>query len=219
MIKLNAAEAKAYDNRGGFINEAGKYVGKFESVIWHESDNGKGKSENIILNFISESKEKARFYVNLSYWGGTPNERGSQSIQAILACLRLRDSGDTTPTILKEWSKDAQGEIDVQRQVFLNMSNKPIGIVVQMVHDDGQEKPSANLYSVFEPSSEMVASEILDQAIQPVKLAKVMEYIANKPLVDKRKNHNKNQLPPAAPRRMAPPSKPDVDDLDDSIPF
>lgn len=68
--------AQGYDVRGGFINEAGKYTGTFENVIWHVKDGESGRSEGIFFEFVSDSKQKARFYVNTSYRGGQENISG-----------------------------------------------------------------------------------------------------------------------------------------------
>ncbi|MDO4695053.1 MAG: hypothetical protein Q4A62_10640 [Eikenella sp.] len=215
MFKFDPAQAKAYDQRGGYINEAGKYPGHIESAVWHVKNGQNGRSEGIFLNFVSDAKQKARFYINTSYHGGTVNEGGCKLIHAILACLRMRESGDPVPTPVKEYNPDTRQEETVTRNCFIQLHGKPLGIVVQMVHEDGRDNPSPAIYSVFEPASEMTASEILARAAEPVQLGKVMAYIAEKPLNDRRKS----QTPPPPPPRQAAPQGQPVDDLDDSIPF
>ena len=105
------------------------------------------------------------------------------------------------------------------RDCFTKLHSKQLGIVVQMVHEDGRKNPSPSLFSVFEASSELTASEIMREEKQPVQLGKVMAYIANKPFVDKRKN---SPVPPQPTRQPAQqptaPTAP-VEDIDDDIPF
>lgn len=219
MFKFDPAQAKAYDQRGGYINEAGKYPGYIESAVWHVKNGQNGQSQGIFLNFVSDAKQKARFYINTSYHGGTVNEGGCKLIHAILACLKMRESGDPVPTQVKEYNPDTRQEETVTRDCFIQLHNKPLGIVVQMVHEDGRDNPNPAIYSVFEPATEMTASEILGRATEPVQLGKVMAYIAEKPLNDRRKAGS--QTPPPPPQRQAAAQgRPQpVDDLDDSIPF
>lgn len=221
MFKLNTQLAKSYDERGGFINQAGKYIGKIESAVFHIGNSAKGRSENVFINFVTQSKQKARFCINVSYSDGIQNDGGIATINALLACLRLHESGNPVPTMITEFNKETKCEEKVQRDCFVQMHNKPIGIVVQMVHEDGQEYPSPTLYSLFEPSSEMTASEILNKAVKSEKLEKIMAFIANKPLIDKRKSNSGNAAPPRPPRQQSgnvEPAQP-LNDIDDDIPF
>lgn len=218
MFKLDTNQAKAYDQRGGFINQAGKYSGIIESAVWHVKNSQNGQSQGIFLNFVSDAKQKARFYINTSYHGGTPNEGGCKLVHALLACLRMRESGDPLPAQIKEYNPDTQREETVTRDCFTALHGKNIGIVVQMVHEDGREHPSPAIYSLFEPASEMTASEILGRAAQPQQLAKVVAHIAEKPLYDKRKNTADGNTPPP-PQRQENTAVQPVEDIDDDIPF
>lgn len=218
MYKLNKQDAIAYDQRGGYINEAGKYKTVIESAVLHIGQNNNGRSENLKLSVIDEQKRKATFFINTSYSNGVQNESGLRTVSAILACLRMHDSGNAVPAQIKEYNRDTQREEYVSRDCFVSMHGKPIGIVVQMVHEDGRDNPSPHLYSVFEADTELTAGEIMRSETRPVQLGKVMAYIANKPMVDKRKTQT--AAPPTPPGRQAPaaPAQP-VDDIDDDIPF
>lgn len=223
MFKLNKQYAIENDQRGGFINESGKYIGTIESLIYYRTDKN-GGSENVILNFISQNKQKARFFINTSYHGGTVNEGGIKMMSALLACLREGETGDPTLTPIKEYNPQTRQEETVQRPCFSKLHGKNLGIVVQMVHEEGRESPSPTLYTVFEATTEMTASEVLRQVSQPEQLAKIMAYIINRPLLDKRKY----QTPPTAtsassipPPPQARPTKPiqPQEDIDSDIPF
>ncbi|MGN6831705.1 hypothetical protein [Neisseria sp. P0017.S007] len=219
MYKLNKQDAIAYDQRGGYINQAGKYVVTIESAVFHVGNNANGRSENLKLSVIDNQKRKATFFINTSYSNGVQNEGGLRTVSAILACLREHDSGEPTPAQVKEYNRETQQEEAVMRDCFTKLHGKQLGIVVQMVHEDGRENPSPSLYSVFEASSELTASEIMREERQPAQLGKIMAYIANKPLVDKRKN---SPVPPQPTRQPAQqptaPTAP-VEDIDSDIPF
>lgn len=218
MFKINTQQARAYDQRGGYINEAGKYKGIIKAAVWHIGESPKGRSENVKLIFESDSKQKATFFINTSYQNGIPNDGGIQTINALLVCLRERDSGDPTPATITEYNPDSKQDEQVQRECFTKLHNKRIGIVVQMEWQDGQDKPQPRLYSLFEANTELTASEVLDQKTQPEKLGKIMAYIAEKPLHDKRKTpqHSSPQQPPQP--RAAQPVQPQ-DDINDDIPY
>ena len=217
MFKINTQQARAYDQRGGYINEAGKYTGIIKAAVWHIGESPKGRSENVNLVFESDSKQKATFFINTSYQNGIPNDGGIQTINALLECLRERDSGDPTPATITEYNPDSKQDEQVQRECFTKLHNKRIGIVVQMEWQDGQDKPQPRLYSLFEADTELTASEVLDQKTQPEKLGKIMAYIAEKPLHDKRKTQSAPQ-PPQRQATQPAPALP-VDDIDDDIPF
>lgn len=217
MFNINPAAAKSYDQRGGYISQAGKYTGKIESLVWHVKDSQSGQSQGVFLNFISDDRQKARFYINTSYHGGTQNERGIATINALLSVIRERSSGDPVPCTIKEYDKDLKQEVDVQRECFARLHGKPLGIVVQMVHEDGQERPKPELYSLFEPATEMTASEIHNRATEPAQLGKVLAYIADNPMYDKRRS---GSVPPPPKRQEQPTGRPQPqDDIDDDIPF
>ena len=215
MFKINTQQARAYDQRGGYINEAGKYTGIIKAAVWHIGESPKGRSENVKLVFESDSKQKATFFINTSYQNGIPNDGGIQTINALLVCLRERDSGDPTPATINEYNPDSKQDEQVQRECFTKLHNKRIGIVVQMEWQDGQDKPQPRLYSLFEAATELTASEVLDQKTQPEKLGKIMAYIAEKPLHDKRKTQS---VPQAPQPRATQPATP-ADDISSDIPF
>lgn len=220
MFKLNKQEAIAYDQRGGYINQAGKYKTTIESAVWHIGQNQNGRSENIRLTVITEQKQKATFFINTSYASGTVNEGGIRLVNAILACLRLHGSGDPVPANVKEYNPDTKQEETVVRDCFTALHGRQLGIVVQMVHEEGRDNPSPTIYSVFEATTELTASEVMRSETEPKQLSKVLAYIADKPLVDKRKNagNSSNHTPPS-PQRQAPQQAAPVEDIDDDIPF
>ncbi|RPD89369.1 hypothetical protein EGK74_03880, partial [Neisseria weixii] len=177
MFKLNKQEAIAYDQRGGYINQAGKYKTTIESAVWHIGQNQNGRSENIRLTVTTEQKQKATFFINTSYANGIANEGGIRLVNAVLACLRLHGSGDPTPASVKEYNPDTKQEEVVIRDCFTALHGRQLGIVVQMVHEDGRDNPNPTIYSVFEANTELTASEIMRAETEPKQLSKVLAYI------------------------------------------
>ena len=219
MFKLSKKDAIAYDQRGGYINQAGKYVVTIESAVFHIGNNDNGRSENLKLSVIDKQKRKATFFINTSHSNGVQNEGGLRTVSAILACLKEDDSGEPTPAQVKEYNHDTKQEEMVMRDCFTKLHGKQLGIVVQMVHEDKRENPSPSLYSVFEASSELTASEIMRGETQPAQLGKIMAYIANKPLIDKRKNSPVPPQPTRQPAQYQTAQTAPVEDIDDDIPF
>ena len=230
MFELNEQTvqfAKDADVLGGFITEAGKYIGHFENVIWHVKDGINGRSEGLWFNFISNSKQKARFYVNTSFRNGQKNQSGQNLVYAILACMRERSAGNPTDCTLKQFDKDSGQMLDVIKPCFIALQNKKIGLVIQMVLEDGDNNPKPVILAPFEAETEFTASEILNRSTERGVLEKLVAYVSTKPLYDKRSfKPNPSATPPAAPCRRsaqstpAPSSAPaPVDDIDDDIPF
>ncbi|PIT21467.1 hypothetical protein [Snodgrassella alvi] len=223
MFELNnqtAQYAKDADALGGFINEAGKYIGHFESVIWHVKDGVNGKSEGLFFNFISDSKQKARFYINTSYRNGEKNQSGLSLVYAILACLREKSAGEPVNCTVKQYDKKTGQVVDVVKPCFTVLQNKPIGLVIQMVQEDGDNNPKPMILAPFEAETEFTASEILNRSTEKVMLAKMVAHIASKPLYDKRTfKPNSPVSTPAPPQRQRPQLTPAPDDIEDDIPF
>ena len=108
-----------------YINEAGKYKTVIESAVLHIGQNNNGRSENLKLSVIDEQKRKATFFINTSYGNGIQNESGLRTVSAILACLRMHDSGNAIPAQIKEYNRDTQREEYVSRDCFVSMHGNP----------------------------------------------------------------------------------------------
>lgn len=228
MFELNDRTiqwAKDADTLGGYISEAGKYIGYFENVIFHVKDGSNGRSEGLFFNFVTDSKQKARFYVNTSYRDGEINQSGQNLVYAILTCMQLRSAGNPTNCSVKQYDKNAGQYIDVIKPCFIELQNKRIGLVLQMVQEDGDNQPKPSILAPFNAETEFTASEILSRATEKIVLAKMIAHIAEKPFFDKRTfKPNPSAVPPAPPQQRQQPQsyQPQTtapDDIDDDIPF
>ena len=227
MFELNqqtAQYAKDADLLSGYINESGQYTGHFESAIWHVKNGVNGKSEGIFFHFVSDAKQKARFYINTSYRNGEKNQSGLNLVYAILACLRERSAGTPSDCLIRQYDKDAGQIVDMIKPCFVSLQNKPIGLVIQMIQEDGDDYPKPSILAPFEASSGFTASEILNSSKDKTVLDKLLKHIEDKPLYDKRTNKfNSSATPPAPPAAQSPyqttQQTPATDDIDDDIPF
>ncbi|HJV53055.1 MAG TPA: hypothetical protein VJ652_16430 [Noviherbaspirillum sp.] len=221
MFKLDAGAARAADSKSAYISEAGKYLGTFIRAEWMEkSATG---STGLGLTFKSNDGAEAQFYINLSYQHGTKNDGGHAMLNALMACLRLREIPDPTTITVEKWDKDAGQRVQSQVPGFPVLMGKPVGILVQMEIEKNSEKgePRPTLYAVFEAATEKTATEVLDgeKCKQPERLAKMVELLVSKPLIDRRPRGSGN-VPAPVSRGNAPEPRPAyANELDDDVPF
>ena len=111
MFALDKNAAKAADNKSAFIGEAGKYIGKFTRAEYMEKK--ETGSTGIGFTFKTNEGAEGQFYVNLSYQHGTRNDGGYQLINAIMACMSLRNVGDPSPVKVEKWDSEAKQRAEV----------------------------------------------------------------------------------------------------------
>ena len=218
FLTLDKSSAVALEQKGGFINESGAYNTRIESAIFHEKDGENGKSQGIFLNVITSQKQKARFYINLSYQGGTENKGGKETINAIMYCAGLQGLQNPVPVMVKEYDYEAKQDVEVLKPCFTDLHDKVVGLIIQMVHEDGREHPNPSIYSAYNAKTGFTAGEIERQVQEATQAKKLTETVKNRGVVDKRKNKPSNSTP-SAPQRQISGSKPVVEYLDDDIPF
>jgi hypothetical protein len=214
MFNLDPNAARAADNKSAFIDEAGKYIGTFTRAEYMEKQST--GSTGIGLTFKSREGAEAQFYVNLSYQHGTRNKGGYEMVNAIMACLQLRNVGNPKPVTVEKWNTDTKQREQVSVQGFPELMGKPIGLLIQMEIEKNSEKglPRPTIYAPFSAESEKTASEILDPNCRaPAKLEKMVQGVMTKPLIDRRPKGSQSNAAPAGYDQYPP-----YDDLDD-IPF
>lgn len=215
MYQLDVQAARNADTAGATIKEIGKYVGEFvqaKDVVTKKGGRG------IEFIFKSQSGQKANLAI---YTTGANGERyqGYDALMAIMTCLQLRGI-KPAPGKVTRYDFDTKKEVVEDGTVFPDL-HKPIGVLLET--EDYEKKDLSIgtrmvLKNVFQPSTELTASEILDKKTQPGMLAKMVEGLRHRPLKGAR---------PAAPRAEdsagGPPSghpaSSGFDDMDDDIPF
>lgn len=190
MFNLDANAARSADNKSAFIDEAGKYIGDFTRAEYMEKK--ETGSTGIGFTYKSRDGAEGNFYVNLTYQHGTRNDGGYAMLNAIMACLKLRTVGAPQPTKFEKWNSETRQREEITAPGFPEFIGKPIGLLLQMeiekTSTTGMERPI--IYAPFSAESEKTASEILDQkCTTPVKLAKMVQQLMNKPVRDNRPKH------------------------------
>lgn len=187
MFALDTNAARAADNKSAFIDEAGKYIGVFTRAEYME----KKETGSIGIGFTFKSREGAegQFYVNLSYQHGTRNDGGYQLLNALMACMSLRNVGNPQPIEIEKWDNEAKQRVKATVSGFPELMNTEVGLLIQMEIEKKNEKgiPRPTIFAPFSADSEKTASEILDpKKPAAAKLEKMVQQVMNKPLVDRR---------------------------------
>ena len=214
MFNLDTNAARAADNKSAFIDDAGKYIGTFTRAEWMEKQST--GSTGLGLTFKSREGAEGQFYINLSYQHGTKNDGGHATLNALMACMQVRKVEAPRTVKVEKWNSDTKQRETVEVYGFPELMGKPIGLLIQMEIEKNSDKgnPRPTIYMPFSAESEKTASEVLDgeKCRAPEKLAKAVQVIANKPLIDRRPRGAQNNTAPAL-RNDGPP-----DDWD-NIPF
>lgn len=215
MFNLDPNAAKAADVKSATIQASGKYKGRITVAEYIENQQ-KG-SKNIRIAFKSDAGQEASFFLNMVYAGSTINESNHKMLSAILACLKMRSTGNPAAGKVEKWNKDKQARELVDASVFPDMAGKEIGFLIQMEIEKNSENgyPRPTIYMPFEASSEKTASEVLANppVMQGSTLEKAVSYIAEHPLVDRRKHGQAA----SKPEYQAPASVGDA--FNDDIPW
>lgn len=203
---LDTGAAKSAESIGKYIRETGKYKGKFtraEMIISKE----KG-SRGIEFDFVSDGKE-----CTLQLWthsGAGEPYSAINLVNAIMTCLSLRGIQPKEMQVEK-YDYDAKAKKTVMANCFPDLMNKPIGLLLQKEIStyNGQDKTKMLIFAAFAHESEKTASEILDKALQPVALGKLVAMLADKDSRGKGRSSGGSKSSNNQP----------IHDLDDDLPF
>jgi hypothetical protein len=216
MYQLDVQAARHADTAGATIKEIGKYVGEFvqaKDVVTKKGGRG------IEFIFKSQGGQKANLAI---YTTGANGDRyqGYDALMAIMTCLQLRGI-KPAPGKVTRYDFDTKKEVTEDGTVFPDL-HKPIGVLLET--EDYEKKDLSIgtrmvLKNVFQPSTELTASEILDKKTTPAALAKMVEGLRHRPLKGARTN--------AAPRGddgtggppAGHPASSGFDGMEDDIPF
>lgn len=192
MYKFDAATAAEADNISAYLDETGKYKGKFIRAEKLISSN-KG-THGIGFTFEDESKRTARF----DLW--TVDNMGKQlmgykSLQAILAVLRFPAGRDLKimQATVDRYNFDTRQTEKVQAETFPDLINRPVGLLMRNTeyakmrdgHETGDTGWRLELVVPFQADTELTASEIVGNKTQPQKLASIVATLADRPLKNK----------------------------------
>ena len=214
---LDPTAARQADQRNGRITESGKYVGSLTRAEFITSKTG---TKGVEFSFAVDENTNADY---LTVWtdkaDGTALS-GRKSIMALLACLKLRGARLGKVSVEK-YDRDQGKRVTATIEGYPDMMGKPIGVVLQKelyTSNQGDDKERVNIVTWFCAETERTAAEILDKAVDPEQLPKLMAWLADHPEKDSRVKPGSRTIPDA-PRRPAPKPAQNFDDLDVDIPF
>jgi hypothetical protein len=219
MYALNnesSQAARKAEQRTSFIDEKGKYVGKFTRAEDVKAGTG---TRGIAFTFESDDGQKSNFSIyTIKSDGEKLGDYGL--LMAIMTCIGVRDIKPAQVASMV-WDKDANANVSKTLTQFPELLNKPVGILLAMEEyekKDQNKQPtgetgwSARLNAVFQASTELTAAEILDRKTTPQKLPQLVAALKDRPL---KKSGRSNPLnSPSHPMDGG-----GFDSMDDSIPF
>ena len=213
MYALDVNAARHADTAGATIKELGKYVGEFiqaQDIVTKKGGRG------ISFTFKSTSGQRATLAI---YTQSADGERyqGYDTLMAIMTCMQLRGI-KPAPGKVTKWDYEAKKEVQEDGTLFPDL-HKPIGVLLETEDyqkQDGSIVTRMVLKNVFQPGTELTASEILDKKTQPVALARMVEGLRHRPLKGARPAAARDDAggPPAGH-----PASSGFDNMDDDIPF
>ena len=193
--KLDTNAAKAADNIAASIRESGKYIGtitRAEALTSTKGTNGLG------LSFKTVDGATADYLDIYTHKSSGEALMGAKTVNAMLACLRLRGI-DEGRIKCEKWDKDAGKREVVEVPGYPDLMGKRIGLLLQKVletrSDTGADVEKLGIFGVFSADTELTASEILDGKTNPERLSKMVEALDARPVRD---NRDKGWRKPAA---------------------
>lgn len=216
MYTLDAQAARHADTAGATIKEIGKYVGEFVQAKDIVTKKG-GRGVEFI--FKSHNGQKANLAI---YTTGANGDRyqGYDALMAIMTCMQLR-SIKPAPGKVTRYDFDTKKEVVEDGTVFPEL-HRPIGVLLETEDyekKDGSIGARMVLKNVFQPGTELTASEILDQKTQPVMLPRMVEGLRHRPLKGRSSAPVAHQDDGFGAPPVGHPANSGFSSMDDEIPF
>lgn len=213
MLKLDTNQAKQADQISASISETGKYTGtitRAERLIAPKGTHGLG------LSFKTDNGASAD-YLDLYHTDKDGKQLSSyKTVMAIMCCLKMKELPDSTITVDK-WVKAKGARDKVTVPGYPALMGKRIGLLLRKTletDNNGRDRTRMDIFGVFNPDTELTASEILAGETTPKRLSSMLDAMLARPVIDKRDSY-------AAPKRHEPAGQDRFDDVPDTddIPF
>lgn len=180
MYTLDIQAARKADTTGASIKELGKYVGEFTQAKDIVSKNTGARG--IELAFKATNGQKANLSIYTQSASGEKYQ-GFEALMAIMTCMALRS---IKPQIGKatKYDYDTKKDVIEECSIFPDLC-KPIGVLLETEDyqkQDGSTGTRMVLKNVFQASTELTASEILDRKTSPEQLGKMVAGLRHRPL-------------------------------------
>lgn len=192
---------------GGRIETSGAYIGRLTMAKERTAKTG---TRGIEFNFEADDGRIARY---LTLWVARANgdkiEYPYSLLSALMACLDVKKI-DSTATTVDEWNPATGMWAPGEAQVFNDLMNKPIGVLLQREERVWEGKTQVNMKIVefFDPRDRRTPAEIIAGAREAQSLDRLTAGL--------RETVVRTYTPPAG----ASPSGAGFSDIaDDDIPF
>mgnify|MGYP001036817866 FL=1 len=183
-LNFDPKQARAADARSSIIDKAGLYTG---IITRAEALTSKKGTQGLGLSFKADDGASASYLDLYPVNAAGENLPGLKTANAIMACLGLRAAADGLIRCEK-WDSEARAMTQCDVPGYPDMMNKRIGLLLQEVIENdqhGQPRKKLEIFAVFQPDTNLTASEILDKKTQPVKLDALYEVLMKSPVKDK----------------------------------
>lgn len=216
-LQLNANDARQGDTVSNIIRETGEYVAVITRAEKLLSKNG---VEGVGLSIRTDDGASANYLDLYTIKPDGTKLRGYHLVQALLCCTRVKNADEGRITFEK-WDSNERRLVPIQGDGYPALMGKRVGVFLQQelqIHQvTGETVDRLNLIGVFEASTGLTATEILDGKTKAERAEKYRQIIAKTPIRDSRKNGKSAPTKPAATPSQ-PVSGRDTD-FDDDIPF
>lgn len=202
----NAAR-EGSDRASNRINATGAYTGKIIQAYVHKGN--ETQSEGLKIDFESdEGQTVSGLYICYKNKEGQDNKIGINQINALMACLKLRQVNQAQGTI-STWDYDQNKEVSKPAIVFTEFIGQPVGLFLQkeLSTYDGTDREKMVFFAPFNAETRQTSIEILDN--KPAEtIQKMIEQVGDK---DKRQSVSRS-----AQNNMQDPY---ADPFNDDIPY
>lgn len=219
MYDLDVKAARSADTDSASIKEPGKYTGTITQAKALVSKNTGAKG--IEFAFKAQNGQKANLSIYTMSASGE-HYQGYNTLMSIMACMGLRTIKPVFGKATK-YDFDSKKEVQEECEIFLELC-KPIGVLLESedyLKQSGEVGTRMVLKHVFQASTELVASEILERKTLPEMLPKMVEGLRHRPLKTAAPKPTYRQSSPQdGPPAGHPASAPSgFETMDDDIPF
>lgn len=217
-LQLNANDARQGDTVSNVIRDAGEYV---VTITRAEKLLSRNEVEGVGLSVRADDGATANYLDLYTVKPDGTKLRGYHLVQALLCCTRVKNADEGRITFEK-WDANERRLVPVQGEGYPSLMGKRIGVFLQrelQTHQTtGEPVERLNLIGVFEASTGLTATEILDGKTKPERAEKYRQIIAKTPVRDTRKNTR--STPQTRPAASTNQQSSHVDpEFDDDIPF
>ncbi|WP_289702611.1 hypothetical protein [uncultured Parasutterella sp.] len=210
-FQLDTKAAARADSQTPNIRRSGAFAGQITAARTYITRSG---AQMLEIIFVAH-EGKANINLCLFKKDGSENF-GRDMFMSMLTCLRLKNVNAVKSTI-----KDRNGN-DQEAYLFPDLAGREIGLLLQYAPEEYQASDGTirvadrvNLVTSFEPSTGLVAKEILERVTKPELLEIRKEHVIDKPLKKLSVSDNEFENPPVKKTAKQP-----LDNMDDDdIPF